>query len=74
MVTPNPDTCQVVGKKAAKEKTSHIIRYGSEKICSQGVREDRIIIFQNISSRAYEDNLGRYRCSQDTYKESQRSN
>ena len=37
------------------------------------MREDRIILFQNISSRAYEDNLGRYCCSQDTYKESQRS-
>ena len=45
-----------------------------KKFCSQGVREDRIIIFQNISLRAYEDNLGRYCCSQDTYKESQRSN
>ena len=32
MVTPNPDTCQVVGKKAAKEKVSCIIRYGSNKI------------------------------------------
>ena len=31
MVTANPDTCQVVGKKEAKEKVSRIVRYGSEK-------------------------------------------
>ena len=46
----------------------------TKKFCSEGVREDCVILSQNISSRAYEDNLGRYCCSQDTYKESQQSN
>ena len=31
LVTANPEICQVVGKKAAKEKVSHIVRYRYEK-------------------------------------------
>ena len=70
MVTPNPDTCQVVGKKAAKEKTSCIVRYGSEQICSQGVREDRVIMSWNISLKACEDDFGSCCFSLDIDKES----
>ena len=70
MVTPNPDTLQVVGKKAAKKKVSCIIRYGSKEICSRGVREDCVILSQNISSKAYEDDLGSCCCSQDINKQS----
>ena len=70
MVTPNPDTYQVVGKKAAKEKVSRFVRHGSKKICSLGVREDRDILSQNISSKAYEDGFGSCCCSKDINKES----
>ena len=70
MVPSNPDTCQVVGKKAVKKKVSHIVRCGSKKICSQGVREDRAFLSQNISSKAYEDDLGSCCCSQDINKQS----
>ena len=44
LVTPNPEICQVVGKKAAKEKVSYIVRYGYKENFSQGVREDRVIL------------------------------
>ena len=70
MVTPNPETCQVVGKKTAKEKVSHIVRYGYKENFSQGVREDRVILSQSISTKAYKDDLGSCCCSQDINKQS----
>ena len=70
LVIPNPEICQVVGKKAAKEKVSHIVRYESKKTCFQGVWEDQTFLSQNISSKVYEDDLGSCCCSQDVNKES----
>ena len=69
LVTPNPEICQVVGKKAAKEKVSYIVKYGYKENFSQGVREDRVILSPSISSKAYEDDLGSCCCLQDINKE-----